>query len=130
MIIKGGTVATPAPDPLPISKGGHGATTAAKALANLGGASKNYVDALTVTASDPNNDGHVVLSRGSTGGDDPGGGSVVPGEPGEDGATFIPSVSTAGVISWTNDKGLPNPAPVDLVSAVLTALPVAEGVSY
>lgn len=31
-----------------------------------------------------------------------------------DGATFIPSVSKAGVISWTNDKGLPNPAPVDI----------------
>ena len=25
------------------------------------------------------------------------------------GATFTPSVSTEGVISWTNDKGLPNP---------------------
>lgn len=27
-----------------------------------------------------------------------------------DGATFTPNVSTSGVISWTNDKGLPNPA--------------------
>ena len=26
-----------------------------------------------------------------------------------DGATFTPSVSSAGVISWTNNKGLPNP---------------------
>lgn len=35
-----------------------------------------------------------------------------PGNPGETGATFTPSVSAAGVISWTNDKGLPNPSPV------------------
>lgn len=31
------------------------------------------------------------------------------GEDGADGATFTPSVSENGVISWTNDKGLPNP---------------------
>lgn len=28
---------------------------------------------------------------------------------GEDGATFTPSVDASGNISWTNDKGLPNP---------------------
>lgn len=33
---------------------------------------------------------------------------------GEDGATFIPSVSDDGVISWTNDKYLPNPEPVNI----------------
>lgn len=33
---------------------------------------------------------------------------------GEDGATFIPSVSDDGVISWTNDKDLPNPEPVNI----------------
>lgn len=33
---------------------------------------------------------------------------------GEDGATFIPSVSADGVISWTNDKELPNPDPVNI----------------
>ena len=31
-----------------------------------------------------------------------------------DGATFYPSVSEEGIISWTNDKGLPNPTPVDI----------------
>lgn len=36
------------------------------------------------------------------------------GTPGEDGATFTPSVSSSGVISWTNDKGLANPAPVTI----------------
>lgn len=36
------------------------------------------------------------------------------GGAGENGATFTPSVSAAGVISWTNDKGLENPAPVNI----------------
>ncbi len=31
---------------------------------------------------------------------------------GRDGATFVPSVSDEGVISWTNDSGLDNPEPV------------------
>lgn len=33
---------------------------------------------------------------------------------GENGATFLPHVSTDGVISWTNDRGLANPAPVSI----------------
>lgn len=32
-----------------------------------------------------------------------------------DGATFTPAVSTAGVLSWTNDKGLANPASVNIM---------------
>lgn len=36
------------------------------------------------------------------------------GAKGDDGATFIPSVSNDGVISWTNDKELPNPEPVNI----------------
>ena len=36
------------------------------------------------------------------------------GSTGDGGATFIPSVSADGVISWTNDKGLPNPEPVNI----------------
>ena len=31
-----------------------------------------------------------------------------------DGATFTPSVSSAGVLSWTNDRGLTNPASVNI----------------
>lgn len=38
------------------------------------------------------------------------------------GATFTPSVSPAGVLSWTNDGGLPNPESVDLVAAMIDAL--------
>lgn len=36
------------------------------------------------------------------------------GSNGDGGATFIPSVSADGIISWTNDKGLPNPKPVNI----------------
>lgn len=36
------------------------------------------------------------------------------GVAGEDGATFIPSVSLEGIISWTNDSNLPNPTPVNI----------------
>ena len=33
---------------------------------------------------------------------------------GKDGATFTPAVSSDGVIGWSNDKGLPNPQPVNI----------------
>ena len=36
------------------------------------------------------------------------------GAPGKDGTTFTPSVSAAGDLSWTNDGGKANPAPVNL----------------
>ena len=42
---------------------------------------------------------------------------ATPGESGEDGATFTPSVSSDGVLSWTNDKGLTNPDPVNIKGA-------------
>lgn len=34
--------------------------------------------------------------------------------PGVKGTTFIPSVSSDGIISWTNDGNLPNPEPVNI----------------
>lgn len=36
------------------------------------------------------------------------------GSGGENGATFTPSVSAEGLISWTNDKQLPNPTSVNI----------------
>lgn len=33
---------------------------------------------------------------------------------GENGATFTPNVSKEGVLSWTNDRDLPNPEPVNI----------------
>lgn len=59
-----------------------------------------------------------------------GGGGGGSGTPGKDGVTFTPSVSTSGVISWSNDGGRDNPEPVDLVQAVLAALPNAEEVRW
>lgn len=38
-----------------------------------------------------------------------------PGEDGKDGVTFIPSVSENGDLSWTNDKGMPNPETVNIM---------------
>ena len=52
------------------------------------------------------------------------------GADGADGTTFTPSVSNAGVISWTNDGNKTNPTSVDLVAAVIAALPSATGVSF
>lgn len=37
------------------------------------------------------------------------------GTAGENGATFTPSVSAEGVLSWTNDQDLENPDPVNLM---------------
>lgn len=56
-----------------------------------------------------------------------GGGGGGGGTPGEDGATFTPSVSEQGIISWTNDKDLPNPESVDLAAAVIATLPLYDG---
>lgn len=38
----------------------------------------------------------------------------VTGGSGENGATFTPDVDDSGNLSWTNDKGLPNPEPVNI----------------
>ena len=54
---------------------------------------------------------------------------------GIDGATFIPNLATDGTLSWTNDKGLENPAPVnifteevknDFINRLLNEIPQAE----
>ena len=52
------------------------------------------------------------------------------GTDGDDGTTFTPSVSSAGVLSWTNDGGKQNPQSVDIVAAVISALPTWQGGSY
>lgn len=60
----------------------------------------------------------------------PAGAAGAQGADGDDGTTFTPSVSSAGVLSWTNDGNKQNPASVNLVSAVINALPVWQGGSY
>lgn len=52
--------------------------------------------------------GNQALSWFFIPGSDTGGG-------GNNGVTFIPSVSEDGIISWTNNGGLPNPTPVDIM---------------
>lgn len=49
---------------------------------------------------------------------------------GNSGTTFTPSVSSTGVISWSNDGGKSNPTSINLVDAVINALPSATGVSF
>ena len=44
----------------------------------------------------------------------PAGAAGATGSDGDDGVTFTPSVSNEGVLSWTNDGGLPNPASVNI----------------
>lgn len=44
------------------------------------------------------------------------------GTDGDDGVTFTPAVSSAGVISWANDGGRQNPNPVDLTAGVSDAV--------
>ena len=39
------------------------------------------------------------------------------GGEGSDGTTFTPAVSDIGIISWTNDGGLPNPSPINIKGA-------------
>ena len=43
-----------------------------------------------------------------------------------DGATFVPKVSSAGILSWTNDKGLTNPESVN-INAPQGILPMENG---
>jgi hypothetical protein len=52
------------------------------------------------------------------------------GANGDTGYIFTPSVSNSGVISWSNNGELENPASVDLVAAVIAALPSAVGVNF
>lgn len=44
------------------------------------------------------------------------------------GATFTPSVSQNGDLSWTNDGGLPNPAPVNIRGPAGPSFTTAEKV--
>lgn len=56
-------------------------------------------------------DGKTMTVKNGRDGEGSGSGG---GTPGENGATFTPSVSYDGVLSWTNDKGLDNPEPVNI----------------
>lgn len=63
---------------------------------------------ITLTDADGMTQAFVRNGKDGTG---TGGGS---GLPGKDGATFTPNVDQEGNLSWTNDKGLPNPDSVNI----------------
>lgn len=75
---------------------------------------------ITVTLTDGTQSTFDVKngSRGSTGPQGEPGQDGAAGSPGTDGATFTPSVSDDGIISWTNDGGLPNPDPVNILGNI------------
>ena len=118
----------------------------------IGEATRENIDANT--AARHTHDNKSVLNKlGEEGGKLTYNGSEISGSSagaGENGATFTPSVSEEGVLSWTNDKDLPNPAPVnikgpkpvkgtdyfteadkaELVNSVLNSLPTWSGGAY
>ena len=53
--------------------------------------------------------------QGPAGNDGSPGKDGSPGPAGKDGVTFTPSVSSSGVLSWTNDGGLSNPTAVSIL---------------
>ncbi len=73
-------------------------------------------DGVKITVTDGNGTETVKVYDGKDGAG--GGGS---GAAGDDGVTFIPSVSPEGVISWTNDGDLTNPTPVNIKGPAGTA---------
>lgn len=109
------------------------AVAAAEAIEDMGVTVETLPAGSTATAtkSVDAETGAVTLAfgipRGSQGQQGPQGEQ---GPKGEQGVTFTPSVSSAGVLSWTNDGGKTNPQSVDLVAAVINALPSAVGVSF
>ena len=55
--------------------------------------------------------------KGDTGAAGPQGEQGIAGQDGADGVTFIPVVSTEGLLSWSNDGGLDNPPSVNIKGA-------------
>ena len=54
----------------------------------------------------------------------------IPGPQGIQGGYFLPSVNSAGVLSWTNTAGVENPGSVDIKQIVLNSIQRAEGGEY
>lgn len=107
------------------------------------------METLVDTAAQYAEDAREAADRALNGGGSGGG----TGDAVADGATFTPAVAEDGTLSWTNDKGLDNPAPVnikgpkgdtpvkgtdyftatdktEMVNSVLAALPTWTGGSY
>lgn len=68
----------------------------------------------TITITDKTGTTTAEIKNGKDGAPGKAGTNGKDGAPGVDGTTFTPSVSAAGDLSWTNDGGKANPAPVNL----------------
>ena len=84
---------------------GHGGIVS---IAETG--TSGLVDTYTITLADGST-ATFTVTNGQAGAD---GTNGTDGTDGTDGVTFTPSVSEAGIISWTNDGGRQNPNPVDI----------------
>lgn len=108
----------------------------------------DLIEGMTVSAAESTTpsatlttvDGHYNIAFGLVKGDKgdqgvqgPAGADGAPGQdgaPGVDGTTFTPSVSSEGVISWTNDGNKQNPSPVNIKGpAGQDGAPGADGYS-
>ena len=86
-----------------VPKGDYSVFETYYALDIVGYGGGSYLAMQQVTGVTPSNDGVNWMQLSG------------PGLPGVDGVTFTPSVSEAGVISWTNDGEEENPDPVDIM---------------
>ena len=86
-----------------VPKGDYSASTTYYALDIVGYNGGSYLARKEVTGIPPSNDQVNWMQLSG------------PGLPGVDGVTFTPSVSEAGVISWTNDGDKENPDPVNIM---------------
>ena len=89
-----------------VPKGDYSASATYYALDIVGYNGGSYLAMQQVTGVTPSNDGVNWMQLSGPG---------LPGENGTNGVTFTPSVSEAGVISWTNDGEEENPDPVDIM---------------
>jgi len=56
--------------------------------------------------------------------------SSIRGEKGDAGTSFIPYIDNNGILSWSNNGGKENPPDINIVEAVIAALPSAIGVGF
>ena len=89
-----------------VPKGDYSTSTTYYALDIVGYNGGSYLAMQQVTGVTPSNDGVNWMQLSGPG---------LPGQNGTNGVTFTPSVSEAGVISWTNDGEEENPDPVDIM---------------
>ena len=116
-----GAPGTPGTDGKDGAPGQDGFSPSASVAETATGATITITDKTgTTTAEIKNGKDGAPGKDGTNGKDGAPGADGAPGTPGtngtdgKDGTTFTPSVSAAGDLSWTNDGGKANPAPVNL----------------